>query len=365
LKRKSIIPLFLFTIILINGFSQNNLIVHQIGGGEKEINSLAILGHQEIIPKKINDSTWDYELNLTKPEFLFLYIDYPSGWEERVWFNPTYKLREIYVDYSNKTIKVSSVKKSEKQINKEFPVNIKVEPDPNEWDKIIKVTHKLQKSGAYGEEEKIEASFIEMYPNSYEALWFFTHSAGIYAMEHSRKLTLFKKLGSALSIYPEYRQAKADLFNRQYPQKGDEFCEFKLKDRNQKLFDSKTVSGKWILLHFWMNGCAASKNSLKPLNDCYQSVDTSKINFISVSIEHQKKDWLNFPNNSLIIWKSVWEEDNFFGKLCLQYNVFAMPFFILFNNEKKIVEIWDGDEVAKITEKLIEENLIRSKKNDD
>lgn len=347
-----------YSIITLNVYSQNNLVVHQIGGGEKEIFNLAILGHQEILPEKINDSTWNYSLNLKYPEYLYIFIDYYIRWEERIWFDPKYKSREIYIDYSNKKVVVSKIIKNDLKGSVEFPKKIIVEPDPNEWDQIVNTANKLQRSGDYAEEEKIESAFIEMYPNSYEALWFFTHSAPIYSMEHSKKFSLFKKLNVDLGKFAEYRQAKADLFNRKYPKIGDDFIDFRLIDKNQKLIDSKIISNKWILLHFWTNECQASVNSLEPLHSCYQEVDTSKIAFISISIENSKKDWIKSDNQKYITWHSLWEIDNFFGPLCLQYNIFASPFFILFDDKKKIFQLWDGNEITSIREKLIAEQLI-------
>ena len=73
-NKKRIFFIF-YSIITWNVYSQNNLVLHQIGGGEKEIFNLAILGHQEIIPEKINDSTWNYSLNLKYQEYLYIFID--------------------------------------------------------------------------------------------------------------------------------------------------------------------------------------------------------------------------------------------------------------------------------------------------
>src|SRR5258706_157495 len=139
-----------------------------------------------------------------------------------------------------------------------------------------------------------------------------------------------------------------------YSNIGDSFKEIALPEKNDSLFDSNTIKNKWILLDFWATTCGPCIKSMDAYVSLYKAVDTSKIEFISVSLDQKKDKWKNSETTNKIIWHSVWEEDNFYGNLCLNYNVYSIPFFILFDNEKKIVFIKDGaDEIENIKKTLL------------
>jgi thiol-disulfide isomerase/thioredoxin len=162
-------------------------------------------------------------------------------------------------------------------------------------------------------------------------------------------LTLFKKLNPALSKYPDYRETKTGLTGRKYPNTGDTFKEFRLTDIHGKIFNSATIKNKWILLHFWSNGCGPCVKEMDAMVNYYKTLDTTKIAFISVALDNNKNEWKKALATQKIKWTNLWEPDNFYGDLCLNYNLSAMPFFVLFNSEKKLVVMQDGADAIETT----------------
>lgn len=90
-----------------------------------------------------------------------------------------------------------------------------------------------------------------------------------------------------------------------------------------------------------------------------KNIDTSKIEFIAVSLDEKIETWKNSKNEKKIIWTSVWQPNNLYGYLCLQYNLTSIPYFILFDNQKKVYSIKEGaNELKSIKEALEEQKLL-------
>ena len=315
-------------------------------------NGFIIPEYQDVKPRRVNDSTTAYIFNIAEPDYLYILLDTSTktnwnyNWNTRIWIDPKIKHRELIINYSTKTVKINDIIKWNKNEDR-YVNNIQA------WDSITKLTVKLDTKEKYAEELNIVIPYMEQHPDSYLSLWFFGHSHALYIESNDKKLALFDKLSPALSIYPEYHQMQADLSGaRKYPNVGDTFKEFTLTDVRGKVFNSKSVKNKWILLHFWSNGCGPCVKEMDDMVKYYKTLDTSKIAFISVALDDNRDKWKKAPTTQKIKWASLWEKDNFYGDLCLNYNVYSMPFFVLFNNEKKLVIIQDGADAIEANIKV-------------
>ncbi len=324
-----IFTLSLFLAQHIN--SQVTFSIRQIGILGDTIPTVAIADYQDQLPKRLNDSMIEFTFHPSRPECLFIFIEAKTRWFTRVWIDPKISHKELIINYTKKTATVKG---------------------GNEWDIVLDKVLLLTKNENFRESDSVSVAFVDKNPDSYFSLWLLSH--GLYRENAAKKLATFNKLGASLKIYPEYRQIKSDLLDRKYPKIGDTFKEFILTDKNDAVFNSKSIKNKWILLYFWSNGCGPCIKEMDELISCYNSLDTSKIAFISVALDEDKNKWKVAKTTNKIKWASVWQPDNVYGDLCLNYNVTAMPFFILFNKEKKISLITFGaDELAGIKKTLI------------
>jgi len=288
---------------------------------------LIILDYPELASQKINDSTFVFVVKPSKPEYLFLVIDneHKPMWKARIWITPETKSRELFVNYSDRTITLK---------------------DEKEWDKVTAEFVALIESGKGDEADNVAIAFVNKNPGSFLSLWFLSH--GLYREKKIQAFEAFKTLSTTLAIYAEYNQMKKLFVPRKYTKIGDPLNEFTLYNKDDTLFNSASISDKWILLHFWSNNCAPCVKEMDSLVSFYNSIDTSKIAFISVALDYQKAKWKNSKTTNKIKWTSLWEADNFYSDLCLNYNVDVLPYFIIFDKEKKIYLITFGDELELI-----------------
>jgi len=338
---------------------QHKVIIVQEGTKSDLMNKPWVFGVNtyESPSKKINDSTIEYIIeNITEPTYLFVLIDTIKhsdinlmwNWHTHLWLTPEIEERKLTINYATKTVKVHDVIKWSKTNELNGESNIILNPLPK-WDSIAQTIDELYRAGNDTAQQNIITSYIKQYPDSYLSLWLFdTHA--IYIESNAEKLALFNKLNPMLDRYPRYHQIQAELSGaRKYPNAGDAFKEFRLTDIKGEPFYSTTIKNKWILLHFWSNGCGPCVKEMDTMVGYYKTLDTSKIAFISVALDNNRVNWQKASTTHKITWTNVWEPDGVYGELCLNYNLQAMPFFVLFNSEKKLVVMQDGADALDVT----------------
>ena len=319
--------------------SQFTLTIHQTGMTGNTYSKPIIAEYEDSLNKKINDSTFIFTCNSSEIESLFIVlgVDRKSRWFKIVWMDQKIKNKELFLNYSDKTAKVMPA---------------------NEWDMLTDKTTMLERAGNYRAEDSISFAYLEKHTDSYLSLWFLAH--GLYRDFPNKKLAALNMLDPKFKEYPEYKQTKASLLERKYPNPGDPFKEFELTDKNDLVFKSSTIKNKWILINLWSNGCGPCLREMDELVSFYKTIDTSKATFISIGLDDNIENWKKGIGTNKIIWNSVWQTDGVYGDLCLNYNLMAMPFFILFDNEKKIVYMKDGaNEIENIKSTFKEKGLLK------
>jgi thiol-disulfide isomerase/thioredoxin len=322
-------------------FGQCKVIIVQEGKKCDLMNDLTVMNYQDVSPTRINDSTIEFTYNITEPEHLYVLLDGTKhgdtsmmfNWKTRFWISPNVRQRKVFINYSTKVVRIVDVVKS----------------NLHEWDSIVAITGHLDDFEKYTEELNIITPYVEKHPDSYLSLWFFMHSHALYIESADKKLVLFNKLNPVLQKYADYQNIKSDLTGRKYPNTGDAFKEFTLTDVSGKAFNSTTIKNKWILLHFWSNTCGPCIKEMDAMVSYYKTLDTAKIVFISVSLDDNRDKWKKASTTNKIKWTNVWESGGMYGDLCLTYNLPAMPFFVLFNSEKKLIVMQDGADALDTT----------------
>ncbi len=315
MKKMNLLNIFCFLTVV----SYGQLTIHQVGLKNNLYPDLVIAEYADSTYKKINDSTIVFNCNPKDNECLFLLIDQQTRWFSRIWLKPNYKKKELIIDYSKRIAKIKF---------------------PDEWDEVTETVITLGQKGNQNAEDSVSYAYLQKHTDSYLSLWFLSH--GLYIDYPSKKMNALKMLSPSLKNYPEYKQTLASLTQRKIPNVGDTFEEFELADKNEIIFKSSTIKNKWILINLWSNSCGPCVREMDALVNFYKSIDTSKVEFISVGLDDKKENWKSATATNKIIWPSVWQEGGVYCNLCLNYNLMAMPFFILLDNTKRIFYIKDG-----------------------
>lgn len=124
-----------------------------------------------------------------------------------------------------------------------------------------------------------------------------------------------------------------------------------LIDINGDTLNYKTsFKGKWLLIDYWTTGCRPCIKEFPALNDFYKSIDSSKLEIITLSVDQTMSRWKKgvkryqidipkyyagqVPNNHFLTMNYMFQknEDN------TQTIVTLTPQYMLINPEGKIVE---------------------------
>jgi len=333
MKRIVLVISFTF-LIFTNVKGQYTLAIRQVGLTSDTIPSLVLFDDQEQIPKRLNDSTTQFNVPPTGTECLSILFDFNSRWFTRIWIDSTSFHKELIVNYKTKTATIK---------------------DGNEIDKVLEQVLIYSKFEDRHVADSIAVPYIQKHPDQYFSLWLISH--GLNRQHPNDNIVLLDNLSPRVKKYPAYRQMKADLGGgRKYPNYGDTFKEFTLNDNHEKVFISTSINNKIILLQFWSNSCGPCVKGMDAMVDYYKSLDTSKVAFISVSLDPDKAVWKKATTTNKIIWTNLWTEDINYCDLCLNYNLTAMPYFVLFNRQKKITFYNDGEDIELLKSKIKEVN---------
>ena len=313
--------LFLLFLLFNTALGQVNLIIIQTGKKVDTLPEVELVDHEILQYTKINDSTSTYLIDPKMPESLFIGIDPVTGWFTRIWLDPKVKSKEVILDHSTESTTIVNPNKDDVFYQQIF--SYLMARDPSEGDSVL-------------------SKYVKAHPASYFSLHIVTH--GLYRSDRRKLIDALYLIEPYFKDQPDFKRTKARLLDVKYPNIGDTFKEFSLNDINNSLFNSSSIKNKYILLNFWSNGCLPCVREMDSLVALYNSLDTSRIAFISISMDAKQIAWMNAKATNKIEWINLWQPGGGVGELCLHYNVHSMPFFILFDDQKKIEFIRYGAE---------------------
>jgi thiol-disulfide isomerase/thioredoxin len=338
MKRPGKVRLLFIWLLSFNANAQHlQLLIYHPAKDSLLAKKTVLLDFPEIQPSRINDTTLAFNYQTAFPGYLTLLLDEPTEWMQWVWADPASGKRPIRVDYTRHISFIVHRSSTDQFLE--------------DWCRIFNEHKQL-------EADQAAADYIRQNPDAYLSLWLLTH--GAFRTDRARKTEYFKVLKPTLNRYQPYKELDLDLNRRRIPKKGEAFREFELVSQNGSVFNTKNVSNKVILLQFWSNSCAPCIKGMDDLVNLYKSLDTSKVQFISISLDDQKEKWLRSPVSKKIIWTSLWQENNLRCDLCLHYNLSAIPFFVMFSPDKKLHEIIEGEQLVGIRNEL---NVLMEKLN--
>ena len=318
----------LLSVIAHYSWGQNTLTIRQSGLTKTDsIPHIDIVEVRGQIPKRINDTTIQFEVPVTEDDCLSVLLG--GRWFTRVWIEPIVKHKELIVDYRSKSAHIVK---------------------GTEIDQVLEQSMKLEREGKPTEKDSLSESYITTHPDEYFSLWLLTH--GCHRDDPKKNIPLLRGLGENLKTHSAYELLQKNIYGRQYPKKGDRFQEFSLRDRDSILFNSKSIRNKVLVLHFWSNSCGPCVRGMNSLVSFYTGLDTSLVQFISIGLDQDETQWRSSTTTRKIIWPNLWTKDGTYCDLCLRYNLMAMPYFVIFDSFRRITYFNDGEDIDILRSKI-------------
>jgi thiol-disulfide isomerase/thioredoxin len=149
--------------------------------------------------------------------------------------------------------------------------------------------------------------------------------------------SLYAKIDKESQSEMTIKLIERDLFPETFVKVNGDVFNFTLPDRNDKSFTTLSLKGKWFLIDFWASWCGPCREQLPELKQVYEANKSKNFEVVGVSIDEQKKRWINALDKEQLQWINVIEPKHFFGTIIKKYNVFGVPANFLINPEGKVV----------------------------
>lgn len=136
--------------------------------------------------------------------------------------------------------------------------------------------------------------------------------------------------------------AEADKVYAQYSKlrKGSPAADFTMTDKDGKQFSLSDLRGKAVYIDCWATWCGPCCMEIPYMEKLYQHYKGSKdIELISISLDTNKTKWLDKLKADKPQWRQFICPDNFQSQLCKNYDIDAIPRFLFFDKDGKIISL--------------------------
>ena len=122
---------------------------------------------------------------------------------------------------------------------------------------------------------------------------------------------------------------------------GEMVKDFEILDRNGANVQLSQLykKNKLLLLDFWSSKCIPCRKENPNLINLYQQYHSKGLEIVSVSVDDDKKNWLNAIEQDKLSWIQICDFKSWGGDIPKQFNINETPTSFLINQEGVIVDI--------------------------
>lgn len=124
--------------------------------------------------------------------------------------------------------------------------------------------------------------------------------------------------------------AKQLIQNHNHLKKGSKAPKWALQNQKNKTVESSDFKGKYLYIQFWSTWNTSSLIDLRLMEELYKNYN-KQIEFISINVNRDENEYLNYIENKKYPWTSLWFNKDF--QLLENYAVNTFPMYYLINPE--------------------------------
>lgn len=144
------------------------------------------------------------------------------------------------------------------------------------------------------------------------------------------------------------------LAERQKRAFSSSILSFNAIDKDEKEYTERDIKPhKYVLVCFWASWCKPCKEELPQLKKLYEKYNSKGLEIVSISVDLQPMEWLEFTKANPLRWLSLWGDGH---ELTAKYDFQTIPFNIIADKDGKVIkrELYK-EEIDKAIEELFDE----------
>ena len=149
------------------------------------------------------------------------------------------------------------------------------------------------------------------------------------------------------------------LAERQKKALSSSILSFTAIDKDEKEYTERDIKPhKYVLVCFWASWCKPCKEELPQLKKLYEKYNSKGLEIVSISVDLQPVEWLEFTKANPLPWLSLWGDGH---ELTAKYDFQTIPFNIIADQDGKVIkrELYK-EEIDKAVEELFLQSNRRS-----